>query len=140
MCDYVQNHELKILFLRESEGVYRFGQKRVYIKVEKGNKIVVKVGGGFMQIEDFIKLYTTEEVEKIKRNDVYARFQNKLQAQRIACMSSESKEMSPISSPQRPDKNKRVKTDHSMYIVTSPSSMKQVWSDHKENNENQPLS
>jgi hypothetical protein len=54
LCDYSKKSKMKIMFLRESEGVYRFGKKRVYIKVEKGNKILVKVGGGFLKIEDFI--------------------------------------------------------------------------------------
>ena len=31
-----ESNELKIMFLRESEGVYQFGKKRVYIKCEKG--------------------------------------------------------------------------------------------------------
>ena len=62
------------MFLRETTGVYQFGQKRVFIKVEKGNKILVKVGGGFMKIEDFITLYTPEEVERLKRKDVVGRF------------------------------------------------------------------
>lgn len=61
---------MNIMFLRESEGVYQFGQKRVYIKVEKGNRILVKVGGGFMKIEEFIRKYTPEEVEKLTRKDV----------------------------------------------------------------------
>jgi hypothetical protein len=34
---YPEREKLKILFLRESEGVYQFGQKRVYIKIEKGD-------------------------------------------------------------------------------------------------------
>ena len=42
------------MFLRESEGVYQFGQKRVYIKIGHGDEILVRVGGGFMHIEDFI--------------------------------------------------------------------------------------
>tara|TARA_B110000285_G_scaffold207612_1_gene247119 strand:+ start:595 stop:723 length:129 start_codon:yes stop_codon:yes gene_type:complete len=42
------------MFLRESEGVYQFGQKRVNIKVMKGNKILIRVGGGFIGIEEFI--------------------------------------------------------------------------------------
>ena len=58
------------MFLRESEGVYQFGQKRIYIKIEKGDRILVRVGGGFMTIEEFIKLYTQEEVEKINRKHV----------------------------------------------------------------------
>lgn len=46
------------MFLRESEGVYQFGQRRVYVKIEKGEKIFVRVGGGFMYIEDFIYQYS----------------------------------------------------------------------------------
>ena len=65
---------MSIMFLRETEGVYRFGQKRVYVKVEKGNKILVRVGGGFMGIEEFIQQYTHEESEKIVRRDVLNRF------------------------------------------------------------------
>ena len=65
---------MKIMFLRESEGVYQFGQKRVYIKVEKGEKILVRVGGGFMHIADFIQQYTEDEVERIQRRDVFQKF------------------------------------------------------------------
>ena len=49
---------MNIMFLRESEGVYQFGQKRVYIKVEAGNKLLVRVGGGFIGIDEFIQGYT----------------------------------------------------------------------------------
>ena len=55
---YPERKKMNIMFLRESEGVYQFGQKRVYIKVEKGDKILVRVGGGFMNIQDFITQYT----------------------------------------------------------------------------------
>ena len=48
---------MNIMFLRESEGVYQFGQKRIYIKVEKGEQILVRVGGGYMGIEDFVMQY-----------------------------------------------------------------------------------
>lgn len=54
--------------------MYQFGQKRVYVKIEKGNQIQVRVGGGFMHIDDFIELYTPQEVEKIERRDVIGRF------------------------------------------------------------------
>lgn len=36
---FPEKDKMKILFLRESEGVYQFGSKRVYIKIEKGNQI-----------------------------------------------------------------------------------------------------
>ena len=65
---------MNIMFLRESEGVYQFGQKRVYIKVGKGEKIVVRVGGGYLNIDEFIKTYTKEEVEKINRKNVVLNF------------------------------------------------------------------
>ena len=69
---------MNIAFLRETEGVYLFGQKRVYIKIEKGGKILVRVGGGFMHIEEFIQQYTPEETDKIQRHNVLHKFQNKM--------------------------------------------------------------
>ena len=62
---YPEREKMNILFLRESEGVYQFGQKRVYVKIEKGNQIQVRVGGGYMHIDEFIRQYTPLEVEKI---------------------------------------------------------------------------
>ena len=71
---YPEREKMKILFLRESEGVYQFGQKRVYIKIGKGNQLVVRVGGGYMLIQDFIEQYTVQEIERIQRKDVISRF------------------------------------------------------------------
>ena len=34
---YPEREKLKIMFLRETEGVYKFGSKRVYLKIEKGD-------------------------------------------------------------------------------------------------------
>ena len=97
---YPERDKIKVLFLRESEGVYQFGQKRVYVKIEKGNQIQVRVGGGFMHIDDFIELYTPLEVEKIERRDVIGRFSNKLQAQKISAeMSINAYESCPIGAP-----------------------------------------
>ena len=52
--NYPERDKLKIMFLRESEGVYQFGQKRVYIKIERGNTLMVRVGGGYLGIDNFI--------------------------------------------------------------------------------------
>jgi len=94
---------MNIMFLRESEGVYQFGQKRVYIKIEKGDRILVRVGGGFMSIEEFIKTYTQEEVEKINRKHVIQKYQEKAMVQTIAAhLPVYSRERSPIRSPTRP--------------------------------------
>ena len=53
---YIEDNKMEIMFLRESEGIYRYGKKRVYIKMEKpDNQLKVRVGGGFVKIDDFIK-------------------------------------------------------------------------------------
>ena len=52
--DFINSHHerftFKVLFKRESEGLYNFGSKRVTVKIEKGNQILVRVGGGYMKI------------------------------------------------------------------------------------------
>jgi len=62
-----EKSELKILFLRETEGVYRFGTRQVYIKVEKGDRVTVRVGGGFIDIDEFLKQYTETEFTRLHR-------------------------------------------------------------------------
>ena len=46
---------MKILFLRESEGVYQFGSRKVYIKIGKNDQVFVRVGGGYMHVNEFIE-------------------------------------------------------------------------------------
>lgn len=79
-----EHSKLNIMFLRETEGVYQFGQKRVYVKIEKGQQILCRVGGGFMHIDEFIQMYTNTEQEKLERRDVLSRFQNKSTVQNIS--------------------------------------------------------
>lgn len=43
---YPEKDKMKIMFLRESEGVYKFGQKRVFIKLDKGQALI-RIGGGY---------------------------------------------------------------------------------------------
>lgn len=57
LADYINNYpersKLKVMFLRESEGVYQFGSKKVNVKVDK-DKINIRVGGGYLSIDEFI--------------------------------------------------------------------------------------
>ena len=55
LADHVntRNPPLEVPFSRENTGVYHFGTKRVFIKLEQG-KVIIRVGGGFMQIDDFL--------------------------------------------------------------------------------------
>lgn len=79
---FPERENFKILFLRESSGVYQFGQRKVNIKIERGNQIKVRVGGGYMHIDQFIKQYTDLEIERIERRDVFTRFANKVAMQK----------------------------------------------------------
>ena len=52
-------------FKREEPGVYLFGSRRIAIKVEQG-RLIVRVGGGYVSIDDFITSYTPSELEKME--------------------------------------------------------------------------
>ncbi len=41
------------MFLRESQGVYQFGSRRVAVSVMK-DKINIRVGGGYLSIDEFL--------------------------------------------------------------------------------------
>lgn len=57
IAEYINNYpdrqKLKILFMRETEGVYQFGTKRVVVKIDK-DKINIRVGGGYLSIDEFL--------------------------------------------------------------------------------------
>ena len=57
LAEYINNfpdrQKLKIMFMRETEGIYQFGTKRVSVKVEK-DKINIRVGGGYLSIDEFL--------------------------------------------------------------------------------------
>ncbi|OMJ95808.1 hypothetical protein SteCoe_702 [Stentor coeruleus] len=54
---------IPIPFTREEYGVYLFGTKRIFLKLENGN-IVIRVGGGFTSIQNFIEIYTPIELQR----------------------------------------------------------------------------
>ena len=68
LADFINtlDEPLPVPFTREDEGIYLFGTKRIFIKLEQG-KIIIRVGGGFMQVHEFIEVYTNTEVEKFAR-------------------------------------------------------------------------
>jgi hypothetical protein len=98
LAEYINNYpdrqKLKIMFMRESEGVYEFGSKRVYVKVDK-DKINVRVGGGYLSIDEFLDQYTPTELEKLERKDPLKRFSEKVAVQK-SLIGHEKRESSPI--------------------------------------------
>ena len=77
LADYINNfpdrQKLKIMFMRESEGIYEFGSRKIAVKVERG-KIEIRVGGGFLSIDEFLDQYTPLELEKLERKDPLKKF------------------------------------------------------------------
>jgi hypothetical protein len=59
--NFPDRSKLKIMFMRESEGVYVFGTKRVMVTIKLG-RIQVRVGGGYLSIDEFIDQYTPTEM------------------------------------------------------------------------------
>jgi hypothetical protein len=92
--NYPERSKLKIMFMRESEGVYQFGTKRVSVKVEKDN-IKIRVGGGFLSIDEFLDQYTPVELEKLERKDPLRRFSEKVAIQKTI-VNAVARETSPI--------------------------------------------
>ena len=52
-------------FVRIGEGLYVFGSKRVNVKAIN-NKLAVRIGGGYMYIEEFIRVFAHQELMKLK--------------------------------------------------------------------------
>lgn len=50
--NFPDRQRLKVMFLRESEGVYLFGTKRVFVKVEK-DKIISKHDSNYLLLTVF---------------------------------------------------------------------------------------
>ena len=80
--------------MRESEGVYEFGSRRVMVKVERGS-IQIKVGGGYLSIDEFLDQYTPAELEKLERRDPLKRISEKVAVQKTVVDKS-SREVSPV--------------------------------------------
>jgi len=54
-----------------SDGYYLFGTKKIYAKVLNG-RLIIRVGGGFVVIEEFIKQYADKELQAMKRQEQLA--------------------------------------------------------------------
>ena len=83
------------MFMRESDGVYQFGSKRVTVRVD-ANKINIRVGGGYLSIDEFLDQYTPVELEKLERNDPLRRFNQTVSVQKVAQTGFAVRENSPI--------------------------------------------
>jgi hypothetical protein len=56
--------EISVTIRRLGDGYYLFGTRKIVAKV-LNNKLVVRVGGGFMSFTEFIDTYALMELKKI---------------------------------------------------------------------------
>jgi hypothetical protein len=64
--DYIAKIGLDFPITRIGGGFYMFGTKKIYAKIMNG-RLVIRVGGGFMGVEEFISTYADSEIQKLKR-------------------------------------------------------------------------
>lgn len=63
--NYVNQHNVMAPIRRIEEGRYLFGTKKIYAKIING-KLMVRVGGGYMSIEEFVEKHQVKEIDKLK--------------------------------------------------------------------------
>jgi hypothetical protein len=56
MAIYMNNFDLDVPMVRTGEGNYVFGTRKIFAKI-MNEKLVIRVGGGFMLIEEFLPTY-----------------------------------------------------------------------------------
>ena len=56
LAKYVNQVQCMVPIKRMGDGNYLFGTRKIYAKIMNG-KLVIRVGGGFMIIEEFIQTY-----------------------------------------------------------------------------------
>ncbi len=64
LAKYINLTQCPVPIKRLGNGYYLFGTKKIFAKIMNG-KLVIRVGGGFMVIEEFIAAYAESEMKKI---------------------------------------------------------------------------
>jgi DNA repair exonuclease SbcCD ATPase subunit len=66
MLDYIRKWNCNVPITRMGSGYYLFGTRKIYAKILNG-KLVIRVGGGYMIITEFLDQYSEVELNKIDR-------------------------------------------------------------------------
>ena len=64
MAAFINNFDLDVPLLRVGDGQYMFGSRKVFAKI-MNDKLVIRVGGGFMLIDEFLQTYGQQEMDRI---------------------------------------------------------------------------
>ena len=66
LADYLNIAGWRVPVKRLGGGFYLFGTRKIYAKIMNG-KLVVRVGGGYMVIDEFIATYSEPEINKLEK-------------------------------------------------------------------------
>ena len=58
-----RNETVPVAFIKIRRGQYTFGSKKIILQLER-DKLTVKVGGGYLPIEEFVRTYTEMELTR----------------------------------------------------------------------------
>lgn len=65
MAQYINQFELDVPLQRIGDGQYMFGSRKIFAKI-MNDKLVVRVGGGYMRIDEFLATYGQQELDKLQ--------------------------------------------------------------------------
>ena len=65
LAKYINLMQCQVPIKRLGNGYYLFGTRKIFAKIMNG-KLVIRVGGGYMVIEEFIATYADQEVNRCK--------------------------------------------------------------------------
>lgn len=66
LSHYINQANCPVPIRKLGNGFYLFGTKKIFAKIMNG-KLVIRVGGGYMVIEEFIATYAEQEMAKIAK-------------------------------------------------------------------------
>ena len=64
LADWINKNQCPVPIKRMGGGYYMFGTKKIYAKIING-KLVIRVGGGYMGIDEFMFYYGAQELNKM---------------------------------------------------------------------------
>ena len=71
IAKYLAGIDCPVPFRRLGNGYYLFGLRKIFAKILNG-KLVIRVGGGYMVIEEFIATYAQQELTKMQQQEARA--------------------------------------------------------------------
>lgn len=68
-ADYINKLNCPVPIKRLGNNQYTFGTKKIFAKIING-KLVIRVGGGYMGIEEFMMYYGQQELTKLQKQEM----------------------------------------------------------------------